>query len=232
MLYFVGTPIGNLADLSVRQMETLLNADIIAAEDTRSAGILIHQIRERYGPLINAATHDISFISYFKDNEMEHLPAVMNALENGKNVCVISQSGMPVISDPGSLLVNTVIKKNIPFSVIPGPTAFTTALAYSGFDPVNTLFVGFLPKKESHLVKAISSWQKAAEALGSLTIAAYESPNRINGTLSVIERLMPDTQICICRELTKKFEEIIRGSATELKLLTLKGEITLLLEMP
>lgn len=231
MLYIVGTPIGNLYDLSVRQARVLLNADMIAAEDTRTAGTLMVKLRERFADEVPESGKTPQFISYYKDTEMQNLPSILNALENEMDVCVISQSGMPLISDPGHLLVKTLISRNIPFEVVPGPTAFTTALAYSGFEVQNSLFVGFLPKKESHIIKLLASWQKVANELGGIVVGAYESPNRINQTLEVIAKEKPELEVCVCRELTKKFEEIVRGPAADLAKRTYKGEITLLIDI-
>ena len=227
MLYLVGTPLGNLNDLSMRQMQTLSQADLVLAEDTRSASHLLQTIKERFNIDIN---QNQRLISYYKEKEFELLPKVIGWLEENLNLVLISESGMPVISDPGYLLVQTCIKKSIPFTVIPGPTAFATALVYSGFNPQHFCFFGFLPKKNSQLVQSINRIKQIKAVDKEMIFGFYESPKRINQTLKTISEIYPEAEICVARELTKKFEEIIRGKAKDLAEKKYKGEITVLIK--
>ena len=226
MLYIVGTPIGNMEDLSLRAAKTLLSSDIILTEDTRTTGTFLQRISQIYNLENNSS---MRLISYYKEKEFEKLPEIIKLLEENKNISLISQSGMPLISDPGYLLIKTLIQKQIPFTVIPGPTAFTTAILYSGFSTENILFVGFFPKKESELLRFIDSSKQISKYINPLTLVAYESPFRIEKALKIIAEKLPEAQVCICREMTKMFEEIARGKAKDIKLKSLKGEMTVVL---
>lgn len=228
MLYIVGTPIGNLEDLSIRQAKTLSSVDIILAEDTRSAGILLKKIQKLLKVSVNPSQR---FISYYREKEFEKLPEVLNLLKAQKNIALISESGMPLISDPGELLIKEVIKKNLTFTVIPGPTAAVTALIHSGFKTNKFMFFGFIPKKESEILKLIEKLKQFSQIDKDLAYIFYESPNRINRTLELLDKTVPIAEVIIARELTKKFEEVIRGAPKELKNKSLRGEITILLSL-
>lgn len=223
MLYIVGTPIGNLDDLSIRQAKTLSSSDVILAEDTRSAVILLQAIVKKFNLAIKTGQR---LISYYKEREFEKLPEILNFLESGKVVSLISESGMPLISDPGQLLVREAVKRSIKFEAIPGPTAVMAALVYSGFKIKNFLFLGYLPKKELEIKTAIGRLIEIRKILKDVLFVFYESPKRINKTLEIMDKLIPSADICICRELTKKFEETIRGKPSELLKRQFKGEIT------
>ncbi len=228
MLYIVGTPIGNLEDLSIRQAKTLTSVDVILAEDTRSAGILLKKIEEMFNLSVKSNQR---FISYYKEKEFEKLPEVLELLEQNKNVALISESGMPLISDPGELLVREVIKRKLPFTVIPGPTAATTALVHSGFKANKFMFLGFMPKKESEILKLINKLKEFSKPDKDLVYIFYESPKRINKTLELLDKHVPNAEVVIARELTKKFEEVIRGNPKDLLNSTFKGEISLSLKL-
>lgn len=226
MLYIVATPIGNLDDLSIRQAKKLSESDIILAEDTRSAHILFDAIAKRFNYAPNPQ-HRI--ISYYKEKEFEKLPEIMDLLREGKSVSLISESGMPVISDPGFLLIKQVIKEHIPFTVIPGPSSVTTALIHSGFDTEQFMFVGFLPKKKSEIYKLFSRLKTVKVTFPKTSLVFFESAKRIQETLRIMDELFPNAQICICREMTKKFEEIIRGTPKDLFERKMKGELTVVI---
>lgn len=228
MLHIVGTPIGNLDDLSIRQAKTIAQAEIILTEDTRSTGFLLQKIQSLFSISLNS---DQRLISYYKEKEFEKLPEIIDILEEDRNVVLISESGMPLISDPGYLLVSTLIKKKIPFVVVPGPTAIETALVYSGFNPQHHLFVGFFPKKKSEIIKLFRQFIQIKEVMRKIVFVGYESPMRINETLSILSETIPDAQVAVCRELTKKFEEISRGKPSELSKRNYKGEITLVINL-
>jgi len=226
MLNIVGTPLGNLNDLSLRQAQTIASADLILAEDTRSAGYLIQAIKERFNLSFN---QNQRLISYYKEKEFQLLPKVLEWLNADLNLVLISESGMPLISDPGYLLVQTCIKKNLPITIIPGATALTTALVYSGFNPQHFCFLGFFPKKQSHLFQSINRMKQIKGIDKEMVFIFYESPKRINETLKTINEVYPEAEICIARELTKKFEEIVHGKANDLKERSFKGEITVVI---
>ncbi|MEI6533148.1 MAG: 16S rRNA (cytidine(1402)-2'-O)-methyltransferase [Candidatus Roizmanbacteria bacterium] len=225
MLYIVGTPIGNLKDLSIRQAETIMSADILLTEDTRSTGILMEKIREFFH--LERKDNQRIF-SYYKDVEFSKLPEIIEYIETN-DVVLISQCGMPLISDPGHLLIKETIKRNLPFTIVPGPTASTTALIASGFSPHPSMYLGFLPKQKNKVKKIIESTHIVALEMKDTTFIAYDSANRLLDTLKIFVELYPEAHICICRELTKQYEEMIRGTATEIlqKEIILKGEITL-----
>jgi len=224
MLHIVGTPIGNLKDLSIRQATAIMSADIILAENTSSAGILLQQI-----PLLfpdQERNPELRVMPFHKDNEFQKLSEVLELVDSDRNLVMISEAGMPLVADPGYALIKHLIKTNSPFEVIPGPTAWTTALVYSGFEVVGSVFLGFLPKKPQDKRKLLT------KQLSSFNVAIfYESPFRIVETLEILEELHPTAQVVICRELTKKFEEIVRGTPSDLKTREYKGEITVVLQI-
>ena len=152
MLYVVATPIGNLDDLSIRQAKTLATSDIILAEDTRSAHTLLDAIKKRFILPVTCST----VWSYYKEKEFEKLPEIIELLKQNKNISLISEAGTPLISDPGYLLVKNCIQRNLPMTVIPGASAITTALIYSGFNPHQHMFFGFFPKKGPPLAVSIT----------------------------------------------------------------------------
>jgi len=227
MLYLVATPLGNLEDLSIRQARTLAEADFILCEDTRSAGFLLKKIPELFTFVVNPQQ---KLISYYREKEFEKLPQVLELLEKEKNIALISESGLPIFSDPGLLLVQTLIKRNIPFTVIPGATAATTALILSGLSPYPSLFIGFFPKKESIVIQLIQGLKEVKKVLPELSVAFYESPDRIATTLTLLEKHWPTLRVVIARELTKKFEEIVRGRPAELLQREYKGELSVIIQ--
>jgi len=223
MLYIVGTPIGNLEDFSPRAAKILLSSDIILAEDTRTAQNLINFCTKNFKFQISKS----KLVSYYKEREMEKLGEILAYLKEDKKVSLISESGLPLISDPGYLLIKSVIREKIPFEVIPGPSAYTTAVVYSGFKADNILFMGYFPKKSGAIVQSIKKLTEINKIIPGTIFIFYESPIRINSTLNLFVENLPDINVCICRELTKKFEEIIKGKPKQLVNRTYKGEITM-----
>ncbi len=232
MLNIVSTPIGNLDDLSLRQAKTLAASDIILAEDTRSAQTLLDAIHSRFNTLLPPTTYNLQpkIWSYYKEKEFQKLPEIIDLLKEGKNISLISEAGTPLVSDPGYLLVKSCIKRNLPITVIPGPSAATTALVYSGFNPKEHMFLGFFPKKESEILRLIDRLKQIKEIFPDMVFVFYESPLRINKTLQLINQLKYNFEIVICREMTKKFEEIIRGPIEELMKRDYKGEVTVVMK--
>lgn len=200
MLYLVATPIGNLADLSLRAIETLKNCAYILCEDTRHSRVLL----ARYE--INTPLH-----SFDKFKEAQKEERVIADLQEGKEVALISDAGTPLISDPGESLVKRCRELKIGVTAIPGASAVTTALILSGFAPAPFQFIGFLPKKQQELIHALSR-----ALLYAGTTVCYESPHRIVETLTELDKLSPATPLCVARELTKQFEECINGTAQEI----------------
>lgn len=217
MLYIVATPIGNLSDITYRAIETLKLCDYILCEDTRhSITLLSHYDIQK--PLK----------SYHKFNESARQEEVINDLHAGKNIALISDAGTPGISDPGAQLIAACISQNINVVAIPGACAAITALCCSGLDTERFQFWGFLPKKQGELKRSLH------EILAySGTTVCYESPNRLLDVLEILNEIAPDRPIVVARELTKKFEEVQRGTSIELiqhwKKSILKGEIVLLI---
>jgi 16S rRNA (cytidine1402-2'-O)-methyltransferase len=200
MLYIVGTPIGNLGDISPRAKEVLASVDRIACEDTRRTGLLLSSIGIK-GRLI----------SYHEHNRVSKEEMLLSILEEKQNVALVSDAGMPCISDPGFELVKACEIRNIPVTVIPGPTAFVAALAVSGIDTRRFFYEGFLPvdgKERKQRLQEISGFK--------YTVVIYEAPHRIIKTLQDFSQIgMGGRRITICRELTKKYEEIIRTTVDE-----------------
>jgi 16S rRNA (cytidine1402-2'-O)-methyltransferase len=217
MLYIVGTPIGNLDDITLRALSTLKMVDLIAAEDTRhSANLLRHfEIRK---PLV----------SYHEHNEAMRTDELVGRLKAGESVALITDAGMPGLSDPGARLIRRCIEENLPFTIVPGVSAITTALVGSGFAMEHFCYRGFLPVKSGQRARELTTAAEREE-----TTIFFESPYRINKTLAACGEVMPERQLCVARELTKKFEEFRRGTASELlahfESHPAKGEITLLI---
>lgn len=217
-LYLVPTPIGNLKDITIRALEILKECDIIAAEDTRQTLKLLNHF-EIKKPLI----------SYHKFNENSKGNEIIELLSEGKNIALVSDAGTPGISDPGSVIVEKCIEKNIKFDVLPGATAITTALVYSGLDTTKFLFRGFLPRenKEKRMI--------TDELLNSQeTLIFYEAPHRLLDTLSYLVDVFGNRKIAVCRELTKLYEEIFRGDLSSALQYFIKnkprGEFVIVLE--
>ncbi len=215
MLYVVGTPIGNLDDITHRALEILRQADLVAAEDTRHSGNLLRHFEIRK-PLV----------SYHEHNEAMRTAELVERLAAGETVALITDAGMPGLSDPGARLIRKCIERDLPFTVVPGVSAITTALVGSGFGMENFSYRGFLPVKSGQREREL----KAAADRPETTIF-FESPYRLNKTLAACAAIMPERLLCVARELTKKFEEFRRGTGAELlahyEARPAKGEITL-----
>src|ERR1700681_502261 len=214
MLYVVATPIGNLRDITLRALEILKDVDLVAAEDTRHSGILLrhYQIGK---PLI----------SYHEHNEAMRTAQLVERLAAGEKIALITDAGTPGLSDPGARLIRECIKRELPFTIIPGPSSIATALVGSGFLAERFFFGGFLPVKSGQRERELRAGAAREE-----TSIYFESPYRLTKTLKVLIDIVRDRQLCVARELTKKFEEFRRGSAAELlahyEAHPAKGEIT------
>jgi 16S rRNA (cytidine1402-2'-O)-methyltransferase len=217
MLYVVATPIGNLGDITLRAIETLRSVDVVAAEDTRRSGMLLKHLGIKK-----------PFISYHEHNEAARTMELVERLARGENVALITDAGTPTLSDPGLRLTRECIKREVPFTIIPGPSSILTALLGSGFSTEKFYFRGFLPVKSGQRERELRA---AAER--EATVIFFESPYRLTKTLAACVDIMPDRQLCVARELTKKFEEFRRGTPNELlahyQLHPPKGEIVLVI---
>lgn len=214
-LYLVATPIGNLEDMTYRGVKTLKEVDLIYAEDTRiSMRLLKHYA---------ISTH---MLSYHEHNKEEKAVEIVGKIKEGKSVALISDAGYPIVSDPGYVLVKQAIEAGIDVVAIPGASAFLHGLVVSGLSPHPFTFYGFLDAKKSKRVKQLTKVKMQEE-----TMIFYESPHRIFKTLQDVYDVLGDRQVVLARELTKKFEEIIRGNVSELLTMDpLKGEIVLIIE--
>lgn len=200
-LYLVPTPIGNLEDITIRAKKVLQSADYIAAEDTRTSGILLEKI--------GVHNHMLSFHKY---NSKQRAPELIKLMQEGAVIAEISDAGMPVISDPGYELVQDCIKNDIPVVPLPGASAFTTALIASGFDAQPFTYYGFLPRKAGEQKPFFEQMNEARA-----TSIFYEAPHRLVKTLKNMATVFDsDRQIVAARELTKIHEEFVRGTITEL----------------
>jgi 16S rRNA (cytidine1402-2'-O)-methyltransferase len=200
MLYLVPTPIGNLGDITLRAIEALKGADVIACEDTR------HSLR-----LLNHLEIRKPLVSYHEHNEARRTAELIERLRQGAVVAVITDAGMPGISDPGHRLLRACIAEGIAYTVLPGPSAVLTALIGSGFPAESFYFGGFLPVKSGQRERELTR----AAGRGETSIF-FESPHRLQRTLEACARLCPERLLCVARELTKQFEEYRIGTGTEL----------------
>ena len=217
-LFLVATPIGNLEDITLRALRVLREADLIAAEDTRRTATLLtrYEIRK---PLV----------SYHEFNEARRTAELIDNLRTGQRIALVSDAGMPTLSDPGLRLLRAALDAAIPVEVIPGPSALTMALAASGLPVEPFLFHGFLPHKSAQRRRLLTNLAPLP-----YTLAFFESPHRIHKTLADLEEVLGDRRVVLARELTKKFEQILRDRVSvmrkSLENRTVKGEITLIVE--
>jgi 16S rRNA (cytidine1402-2'-O)-methyltransferase len=215
-LFIVGTPIGNLEDITLRALRTLKEVDVIACEDTRHTQ-----------KLLNHYSIKTNTTSYHQHNEMTRAPELILQLEEGSNVALVSDAGMPGISDPGFRLVQMAIRHAIPVIPIPGASAFVAALSAAGLPVDKFRFLGFLPSKKMGRRRGLKELMGAGKAL-----IFYESPHRLVEMLEDVREILGDRPTVVAREVTKIHEEFVRGSVSEvLKILRrrpVKGEITVL----
>ena len=216
-LYIVSTPIGNLEDITLRALRILKEVDLIAAEDTRHTGLLLKHFGIQK-PLT----------SYFEGNELKKKEFIVSRLKQGDRIALVSDAGTPGISDPGFRLIQMAIENQIPIVPIPGPSAVITALSVSGLPTDAFLFKGFLPHKSKKRRDLLKQLEETKE-----TLIFYESPHRLNETLKDILETLGDREMVLARELTKIYEEVLRGKVSEIKNQIgerkLKGEITLVI---
>ena len=217
-LYLVATPIGNLEDITLRALRTLKECDVVAAEDTRRTGLLLKHF-EISKPLL----------SYFQFNEAKRSEEILERLRHGEKVALVTDAGSPGISDPGERVVKAAIAKGFRVEAIPGPSALVAALTASGLPTDEFHFIGFLPHKSGQRRKML----EGLKILRS-TLVIYESPYRVEKLLAELQELYPNRQVVLARELTKKFEEYLRGTSAELlqlfKQRAVRGEFVVLIQ--
>ncbi len=218
--HFVATPIGNLQDITLRALGVLAAADVVYAEDTRHTSILM----KRYGlrpPMI----------SYHDHNKMRVVPRIVEDLKALRKVAVVSDAGMPCVNDPGYSLVLALLREDLPWTIIPGPSSVLAALVLAGFSPDRFLFAGYPPRKKGQRSRFLEELLAAGP-----TIIMLESCHRIVTTLEMIGALAPERQVAVVREITKLHEETLRGSVAQvLPQMTgkrLRGELVLVLAGP
>ena len=210
------SPIGNLEDVTLRVLRELREADVVLCEDTRRTQILLrrHGIRAR-------------LVSYHEHNEAARTAEMLPRLAAGERVALVSDAGLPAISDPGARLVRAALEEGVAVTVLPGPSAVETALVASGLVGDRYQFLGYLPRRGRELAalwEALAGWSYPA--------VAFESPQRIHQSLALLGQALPERPVAVCRELTKRFEEVIRGTAAEVAARFSdppKGEITLVI---
>lgn len=217
-LFLVGTPIGNLGDLSPRAREVLAGVEVVACEDTR-----------RTGRLLAGMGGAARLLSFFEGNERSRVPEVLAMLAAGRDVALVTDAGMPAVSDPGYRLVAACVAAGVPVDVVPGPSAVLAALAVSGLPTDRFAFEGFLPRSGR-----ARSERLAEVAADARTTVLFESPRRVAATLADLARACGDRRACVARELTKLHQEILRGRLTELEASCRgrepKGEVTIVVE--
>ena len=217
-LYIVPTPIGNLGDMTHRAVEVLQKVSLIGAEDTRTSMVLLAHYNI-----------DTPMVSYHKFNERARLDEFIEKLQKGEDIAIISDAGTPGISDPAGILIKEVIEHNIEVVTLPGATAFVPALVSSGLSAERSYFVGFLPEKHSERRELLQKLENIQD-----TLIFYEAPHRLEETLKELLINFDDRQICIAREISKKFETYYRGPLSHFvdnfEEITLKGEFVIVLE--
>ena len=216
MLSVCATPIGNLEDVTLRVLRELREADVILCEDTRHTRVLLGRYDIR-----------ATLLSYHEHNEAKRTAEILPRLLAGERVALVSDAGMPGISDPGARLIAAALEAGAPVTVLPGPSAVETALVASGLVGERYQFVGYLPRGEKALA---SLWRELAR--WQWPVVAFESPRRLPRTLRSLAAALPGRDVAVCRELTKRFEEVVRGTAEELAVRFAeppKGEIVLVL---
>lgn len=217
-LYIVGTPIGNMKDITLRALDVLEKVDYILAEDTRQTLKLLN-----YYEISN------KLMSYHKFNEKEKLDEIVQMLKDGNSMALVSDAGMPILSDPGQPLVMKLVENNVPMEVVPGPTALTTAIAYSNISTEIFVFEGFMPMNSRRRKERLTSIADETR-----TMIFYEAPHKLLSTLKDLEKVCGDRKMCVLRELTKLHEERkytkISSLISEIEKDGIKGEIVFILE--
>jgi len=232
-LYLVPTPIGNLADITLRSLRTLFNVDIIACEDTRRTGLLLEKLLTEFSPNPEDKIKP-KLLSYYDQVELQRIPEIITLLQAGKDIALVSDAGTPAVSDPGFKLVRECIKEGLKVESLPGASAVLTALTVSGLPTDKFLFVGYPPHKPGHRLDFFKNIQTSLESVNS-TIIFFEAPHKLLTTLSDLQSVFGDIDIVITRELTKIYEEVRRekipDALAHFKKIPPKGEFVILFHL-
>ncbi len=210
ILYIVATPIGNLQDITLRAIKILQTVDVIACEDTRKTGLLLHNLASQGETLQRIKPR---LVSYYEQNELQRIPEVIAALKDDLNIAMVSDAGTPAISDPGFKLIRECIKEGIKVESIPGPSSVITALVSSGLPTDKFLFLGYPPRKPGHRKTLFESLKQMPI---KTTVIFFEAPHKILRTLEELKEVFGDIDIILARELTKIHEEIRREKISKL----------------
>lgn len=217
VLFIVATPLGNLQDITIRAVRTLFQVDTIACEDTRRTGVLLQALRPLYEKLTHVEDRALKkpkLLSYFEQNELRRIPEIISLLHNDEHVALVSDAGMPAISDPGYKLIRECIREGIKVEVIPGPSSPIMALVGSGLPTDKWTFIGYPPHKSGHRKSLFESIKKSHEFLKT-TIIMFEAPHKIIKTLEEMQQVFGDIEVVLARELTKIHEEVKRQKISE-----------------
>lgn len=219
MLYIIPTPIGSLSELSPQISELLSTVSYIASEDPRSTQRLLTAL---------SISSRAKILHIHEKNEFEQLPMVLTLLKNGESIAMMSEAGMPGLQDPGMLLIQQCAQRQLPYQVIPGPSAVTTAVVAAGIPFDSFSFTGYFPRKDGDKAKLLSHYTSLK---GKHLLVFFESPHRIDKTLKWLAANHPLSHLVICREMGKVHEQIHRGSPEELLAFDYKGEMTVVLSL-
>jgi 16S rRNA (cytidine1402-2'-O)-methyltransferase len=232
-LYLVPTPIGNLADITLRSLRTLFEVDVIACEDTRRTGLLLEKLLTKFSPNPEDKRKP-QLLSYYDQVEIQRIPEIISLLKYGKDIALVSDAGTPAISDPGFKLVRECIKEGLKVESLPGASSVLTALTVSGLPTDKFLFAGYPPHKPGHRVDFFKSLKTNLESVNS-TIILFEAPHKIVTSLKDLQGVFGDIDIVLTRELTKMYEEIRREKISEslkhFQKIPPKGEFVLLFHL-
>ena len=233
ILYLVPTPIGNLADITLRGLRTLFNVDIIACEDTRRTGLLLEKLLTEFSPNPEDKIKP-KLLSYYDQVELQRIPEIITLLHAGKDIALVSDAGTPAVSDPGFKLVRECIKEGLKVESLPGASSVLTALTVSDLPTDKFLFVGYPPHKPGHRLDFFKNIQTSLASINS-TVIFFEAPHKLLTTLGDLSSIFGDIDIVACRELTKMYEEVRREKISEslkhFKKTPPKGEFVILFHL-
>ena len=232
-LYIIPTPIGNLADITLRALQTLFSVDVLACEDTRRTGLLLEKLVEKFAGNPEEKKKP-RLLSYYDENETVRIPEIITLLESGQDVGLVSDAGTPAISDPGFKLVRECRVLKITVVSLPGASSVITALVTSGLPTDKFLFGGYPPHKPGHRISFFENIKNSTQALQT-TVILFEAPHKLKKTLTDMQSVFGDIEVVFARELTKVFEEVKSKKISEqlelLKKRSAKGEFVLLFHL-
>lgn len=232
-LYLVPTPIGNLADITLRGLRTLFSVDIIACEDTRRTGMLLDKLFEEFAPPNQEKTKP-RLLSYYDQIEIQRIPEILDLLRSEQNIALVSDAGTPAISDPGFKLVRECLKEKMKVVSLPGASSVTTALVASGLPTDKFLYAGYPPHKPGHRLDFFTDIKTSLDSINA-TVVLFEAPHKVEKTLADMQTVFGDIEVVFARELTKMFEEIkkkkISDALVQFKKKPPKGEFVLLFHL-